>query len=70
MKMEQSIGVGPGGASTSNNHRWGGPLPGAGTMSVCTQCGEKQTEFTDRAECVGRPAVGLSETVHDYDPIN
>jgi hypothetical protein len=69
MKMEQNEGVAPGGAHVSNNHSWGSPPPGSGTLMVCTQCGEKKTHFTDRAECVGRPATGLAETVHDYDPI-
>ena len=69
MRMEQNSGVAPGGANRSNNHTWGNPPPGSGTMQVCTQCGEKKTSYTDRAECVGRPATGIAETIHDYDPI-
>jgi hypothetical protein len=69
MRMEQNSGVAPGGAHTSHNHDWGAPLPGAGSMKVCKSCGEKLTTYTDRAECIGRPADGLSETTHDYNPI-
>jgi hypothetical protein len=69
MKTEQSSGVAPDGAHIASNHKWGAPPPGSGSMMVCKMCGEKQTTYTNRAECPGRPAVGLSETVHDYNPI-
>jgi hypothetical protein len=69
MKIEQNDGVAPGGAHLAHNHAWGEPPPGSGTMEVCRQCGEKKTVFTGRAECVGRPATGIAETTHDYDPI-
>tara|TARA_R110002096_G_scaffold78665_3_gene185015 strand:+ start:2166 stop:2324 length:159 start_codon:yes stop_codon:yes gene_type:complete len=49
-------------------HQWGDPLPGCGSMQVCRQCGEKQTTVSRTAECVGKPSVGLIETIHDYDP--
>ena len=70
MRMEQNEGAAPSGANKSNNHAWGDPLPGSGTMQVCRKCGEKKTAYTDRAECVGRPATGLAETTHDYNPID
>jgi hypothetical protein len=38
-------------------------------MKVCQSCGEKKTSYTDRAECPGRPSTGISETIHDYNPI-
>jgi len=68
MKTEQQDGVASGGAHQHHNHQWGTPPPGAGTMKVCKNCGEKKTTFTDRAECVGRPAIGMVESRHDYDP--
>lgn len=68
MKTEQQSGVAAGGAHIHRNHSWGGPLPGAGSMAVCKKCGEKFTTYTDRAECVGLPAVGAVESMHDYDP--
>jgi hypothetical protein len=52
----------------SHKHAWGNPLPGAGRMKVCRVCGEKQTPITSAAECGGRPADGLVDTLHDYDP--
>jgi len=69
MRMEQSDGVAPDAAHKQMNHAWGEPLPGSGSMKVCKMCGEKKTSYTDRAECVGRPATGISETTHDYEPI-
>jgi hypothetical protein len=68
MKMEQSNGVAPGGAHQASNHDWDTPPPGSGTMKVCRKCGEKQTVYTERAECVGLPRTGLVESQHDYDP--
>ena len=70
MRTEQSDGVAPGGAHLASNHTWGEPLPGSGSMKVCLSCGEKRTTYTDRAECPGRPSVGISETIHDYNPIS
>jgi hypothetical protein len=42
--------------------------PGAGPMAVCVNCGEKETPYTVRAECPGKPATGMVVTAHDYDP--
>ena len=69
MKIEQNAGVAPGGAHISHNHRWGPPAPGSGAMAICELCGEKETQLTQHAECVGKPSVGVSETIHDYDPV-
>jgi hypothetical protein len=38
-------------------------------LRICKACGEKETEYTKLAECIGRPATGITETTHDYDPI-
>jgi hypothetical protein len=70
VKTEQSSGVAPDGAHIASNHKWGQPPPGSGSMRVCRMCGEKETTYTNRAECPGRPSIGLSETLHDYNPIS
>jgi hypothetical protein len=69
MKMEQNEGGAPDGIHTSRHHDWGNPVGGAGSMKVCKKCGEKLTDYTNRAECVGRPSTGIVETTHDYNPI-
>jgi hypothetical protein len=69
MYSEQNEGRAPGGAHISKAHDWGDAPPGSGPMQVCRRCGEKQTSDTSRAECIGKPATGITETVHDYDPL-
>ena len=69
MKMEQGDGAAIDGAHMHVNHAWGPPVPGHGSVDICRACGEKRTNYTERAECPGRPSVGLSETVSDYSPI-
>jgi len=66
---EQNSGVAPDAVHQQSNHRWGTPPPGSGAMLVCKKCGEKKTAYTDRAECVGLPVIGMVESLHDYDPI-
>lgn len=69
MRIEQhTSGRTPGGAHATKCHTWGKPIPGAGGMGICTRCGEKNTPSSRNAECVGRPATGLAETTHDYEP--
>lgn len=68
MSMTASFDENTGGVNSTKKHRWGKPMPGAGSMQVCQVCGEKETSMTTAAECVGRPADGLSVTIHDYDP--
>lgn len=58
----------PPGFQGDTKHNWGAPMPGGGPMPVCKACGQKQTNLTLTAECIGRPAVGLVDTHHDYDP--
>jgi cytochrome c2 len=70
MKMEQQGGVASGGAHQHMNHSWGDAVPGHGVLRICKACGEKETEYTKLAECIGRPATGITETTHDYDPID
>ena len=68
MSMTAQFDENMGGVSRTNKHRWGDPMPGAGSMKICQACGEKLTPITTAAECQGRPATGLSETIHDYEP--
>jgi len=69
MKMEQGDGAALDGAHRHVNHNWGSAVPGHGDLRICRACGEKETNYTTQAECVGRPATGITETVHDYDPV-
>lgn len=69
MHTDKATGVAADGAHIQQNHAFGRPAPGSGTMRICKSCGEKETAYTVNAECVGRPATGVTETIHDYDPI-
>ena len=56
------------GAHKIKPHPWGPPIPGSGSMRVCIRCGEKETEYTEQSECIGRPEVGTVESLRDYEP--
>jgi len=55
-------------AYTSKPHRWGGALPGQGGEPICTECGARKA--TAPEQCSGRHVAVITETVHDYDPLD
>lgn len=54
-------------AYTSRPHIFGAPLPGQGSDVICTKCGARKSVAPE--QCSGSSPAAITETVHDYDPI-
>jgi hypothetical protein len=59
--------------SSPRTHRWGSPLPGSGSMAVCSACGAKRLSTSDDphhpdAEC-STPDSPVAHTASDYEPL-
>jgi hypothetical protein len=55
-------------AYTSKLHDFGPPLPGQGSARVCKRCGAR--DATAPEQCSGGHPAAITETVHDYDPLD
>lgn len=54
-------------AYTSRVHKFGPALPGQGSDQICTSCGARRSAAPE--QCPGGHPAAITETVHDYDPI-
>lgn len=56
----------------AHKHVWGPPPPGQGGRAemVCRSCGARRSVVGADSECLGRHSTAVSETIHDYDPLD
>lgn len=56
------------GPYTSRDHVYGPALPGQGADQICKRCGARRS--TAPEQCSGGHPAAITETVHDYDPLD